>query len=150
MDAADEAMNTSFAGGCLCDAVRFRCREAPIAMYNCHCKGCQAIHGAPFAPLLAVNAAGTVITGALERDRRWLGQDGHPRRSGCPSCRAMLFAGSDALPHVLLINAMFLDDPGMFEPVADIWTVDAQPWTCMDRHIPKVYKSTPLIDLDIA
>jgi hypothetical protein len=142
-------MEVPFAGGCACGAVRFECRSEPIAMYNCHCPGCQKIHGAPFAPLLVLPSNMTVFLGEQRKPLRSIRDDKHARRSSCPQCGSPLLSHSVAMPDIVLINAMSLDDPGWFCPTADIWTVNVRPWVQLDRHIPKVFKSTPVLGGEI-
>lgn len=141
-------MQLPFAGGCLCNAVRYRSMGAPLAMYNCHCRGCQRIHGNAFAPLLVMSVPHVQITGTLQPCPVISEEDRHRRRHCCPVCALPLFAGNPAVDDILLINALSLDDPSWYAPVADIWTSEAQPWVCMDYHLPKVYKSSPVIDQD--
>ena len=143
-------METPFEGGCACGAVRLQCSAYPLAMYNCHCRGCQKMHGAPYAPLLVLQANRVSLSGRHRFLKSHVREDPHPQRAVCWECGAVLFSVSDASPEILLINALALDDPGWFQPIADIWTSDAQPWVRMDTHIPKVFKSPPLMTKEVA
>lgn len=134
-----------FDGGCPCGAVRFRCAAPPAAMYNCHCPGCQRLNGAPYAALLVLPLHQVRMSGDLKRPSRPVRDDKHGERHCCARCGFPVLARSDTLAEVCLINAMSLDDPSWFHPVADIWTAHAQPWVRLDRHIPKVHKSPPVL-----
>lgn len=138
-------MEIPFGGRCACGTVQFQCSMYSLAMYNCHCRACQQISGAPYVPLLVMNARKVKIAGTLRAIKSHVPDDPHPKRSMCAECRSVLFAADDGKPEILLVYAMALDDPSWFRPVADIWTADAQPWVGMDRHIPKVFKSPPLL-----
>jgi len=134
-----------FGGGCPCGAVRLHCEASPAAMYNCHCAGCQKLHGAPFAPLLVLPLRQTRVTGDMKRLGRIVREDKHAERLACARCGFPVLASSESGTEVCLVNAMSLDDPSWFHPVADIWTAYAQPWVRLDRHIPKVHKSPPVL-----
>ena len=36
-------------GGCLCEAIRYRCRAQPCDVHYCHCRLCQKAFGNVFA-----------------------------------------------------------------------------------------------------
>ncbi|GIZ50446.1 GFA family protein [Noviherbaspirillum aridicola] len=134
-----------FDGGCPCGAVRFRGEAVPVAMYNCHCPGCQKLSGAPFAPLVVLPLARVRMTGDLKRPAQAVRDDKHGERFCCARCGFPVLARSDAQAEVCMLNVMSVDDPSWFHPVADIWTAYAQPWVRLDRHIPKVHKSPPVL-----
>ncbi|WP_158597838.1 GFA family protein [Noviherbaspirillum saxi] len=139
-------MPIQFSGGCACGAVRYQCSATPLAMYNCHCRSCQQAGGGAYSPLIVMATAKLGICGALNRHAVQAETGGHSERCFCGRCGSPLFALSKQNPEVIVIHAASLDDPAWFKPVADIWTVSALPWVCMDRHIPKVFKSPPVLD----
>ncbi|MDQ9171407.1 GFA family protein [Oxalobacteraceae bacterium R-40] len=138
-------MEIPFGGKCACGTVTFQCATYPLAMYNCHCRACQQTSGAPYVPLIVTNLDKVEMSGNYRLLKSYVSDDPHSQRAVCPECRSVLFAANDTFPEILLIHAMALDDPSCFLPVADIWTSDAQPWVAMDTHIPKVFKSPPIL-----
>src|SRR4051812_44282460 len=56
------AIPSSFAGGCVCGAIRYECTAEPIMMFNCHCRDCQRTTGSAFTPVVYVPAKGFKIT----------------------------------------------------------------------------------------
>ncbi len=138
-------MEIPFEGGCACGRTRFQCSAYPLAMYNCHCHGCQKSAGAPYVPWIALNSGKVRISGEHTFVKTHVHEDPHANRAVCAECGTTVFAFSETMPDVLLLNAMALDDPSWYCPVADIWTAEAQPWVCVDRQIPKVFKSPPLL-----
>jgi hypothetical protein len=50
-----------------------------------------------------------------------------------------LFTRGEAAPGVMSIRFTTLDNPSKFQPMLDIWTSSAQPWTCLSQFltIPK-------------
>jgi hypothetical protein len=143
-------MQSPFFGGCPCGAARFRCDAKPAAMYNCHCRGCQKLYGAPYVPLLVLPLSATTLSGEIRSLPHAVPDDKHWQRVGCARCGFPLLARSEAMPEVCVMNAMSLDDPSWFHPVADIWAAHAQAWVRLDRRIPKVHKSPPVLGGEIA
>jgi hypothetical protein len=137
-------MQDPYAGQCECGAVRFRCNAQPLGMYNCHCKGCQAIAGSACMHLVVMRSDMVEIDGQLQQMHPPVAQDQHGQRWCCALCSKVLFASS-TMPDILLIDAAWLAETGSFKAVAEIWTIDANPADAMDTHIPKVWKSPPLI-----
>jgi hypothetical protein len=140
-------MSLPLTGGCLCGALRFALGTSPpLAMYNCHCRGCQKASGAACLPLLLVSTAEFSLSGTPASFEHANPQDQHAPRYHCAQCGNSIFSSCAERPEIVLVNAMTLDDVTMFTPVADIWTAYAQPWVHWDRHIPKVYRAPPLLE----
>jgi hypothetical protein len=133
-----------FTGQCECAAVRFRCNAQPLGMYNCHCKGCQTIASAAYMRLVVMQSDTVEIDGQLQEVRPAIPHDQHGQRFCCARCGKVLFASS-TMPDILLIDASWIGEAEAFVPIAEIWTIDANPADVMDTHIPKVWKSPPLI-----
>lgn len=139
-------MMKEYSGGCACGAVRFQWLGAPLAMYNCHCRGCQLASGSACAPMFVVARQALRIAGTPRQHRPPKAQGNHATRLFCAECGSPLFALPDNNPAVLLVHAAAMASADAFKPVADIWTVDALPWAHMDRHIPKMFKSPPILE----
>lgn len=138
-------MPTSFAGGCACNAIRYHCTAAPLAMYNCHCRVCQRISGNAFCALLVVNANDVHITGTPRYHTIETDMCDHAHVGFCATCGSSLFARPAAQPALLIITAGSVDNCSWYKAIADIWTVNAQPWATMNRRIPKMFKSPPML-----
>lgn len=143
-------MPAAFAGGCACGAIRFHVNLKPLAMYNCHCRSCQKTSGAPSLPLLVVTANDTRVSGDVRFSATHINETNHAEHVFCNRCGSALFARNPEKPELLLITAGVVDQCDWYKPVADIWTASAKPWVHMDRQIPKVFKSPPLLEKDSA
>ncbi|WP_334188998.1 GFA family protein [Noviherbaspirillum sp.] len=141
-------MPTQLAGGCACGAIRYACSEPPLGMFNCHCRDCQRAGGGPFSPLMAMAASTVRIDGTPAFYTAQASGGNHGTCGFCAVCGTQLFARNPDRPDVLMIKAASLNEPAAFKPVADIWTVNALPWVHFDRHIPKVFKSPPVLEKD--
>ena len=55
-------------------------------------------------------------------------------RSFCSACGSPIFSVSGALPDMAFIKVGSLDDASWVEPVAEVWTGSAQPWSPHFEH----------------
>ena len=55
----------SYSGSCLCGAVRYEGRDAPVHAFYCHCTDCQKETGGPFATEIYVRRESVIVTGDL-------------------------------------------------------------------------------------
>ena len=53
-------MESKYAGGCLCGAVRYATNAEPVFAGNCHCKDCQRSSGGAFVPAMLFSAARSI------------------------------------------------------------------------------------------
>ncbi|OHT19802.1 MULTISPECIES: GFA family protein [Sphingomonadales] len=126
----------SVSGGCLCGAVRFTADAAPLGARACWCRLCQYL-GAGSA---TVNVTFPADALHVEGEVRWhetLADSGnHMRRGFCPQCGTQLFSKADERPHLTIIRAGALDDPGLIGPQMTIWTSAAPRWAHIDPDLP--------------
>jgi hypothetical protein len=134
-------MVVPFSGGCACGQVRYTCNSAPIATLNCHCQDCQVSSGAPFASGVIVAVASPEVTGTVSVYSVTGASGGRTTRSFCATCGTPLFTRGEKVPDFMSIRFPTLDDHSGFMPAIDIWTSQAQPWTCLDQAVPKFEQS---------
>ena len=120
-------------GGCLCGAVRFRVKGAPISSSVCHCRSCRLAGGAP--------AVAWVV---FANDRFELLQ-GHPathrsskpvRRSFCSRCGTPLSYRHDERPDLIELTTATLDHPELFPPACEIWLEHHLAWEAVNPQLP--------------
>ncbi len=129
-------MTIPFTGGCACGAIRYECKQEPVAMLNCHCQDCQRSSGAPFASGIVVAVSATEITGTPKTHVVRGSTGGATARSFCADCGTPLFTHGEAVPQFMSIRFPTLDDHSWFKPMLDIWTSRSQPWVCLNQEIP--------------
>ncbi len=128
----------SHTGGCACGAVRYEFGGEPLFMLNCHCRDCQHETGGAYAPVIGVATSAFRVTCGTPRTASVLGGSGKPvHRAFCADCGAALYGIPEAHPDLVTVRAGSLDDPRIFRPARDIFTVQAQPWDHMDPSLPK-------------
>ena len=103
-------------GGCLCGDVRIVATGDPDRVGLCHCLDCRKHHGALFYAAAIYRPAAVTVTGET---RSYKG------RHFCPRCGSSVYAESDG---DIEVHLGALDDPGVFTPDYELWTVRREPW----------------------
>ena len=123
-------------GGCLCGAVRYRLNAPPLAVYNCHCRGCQRLSGAtndmsmPIRRETFEHLQGDVVS----YDKR--ADSGRTvRMYRCAVCATRLWNEPLASPALLVLKPGTLDDMSWAVPVGNIWTQSRAPWVEIDENL---------------
>lgn len=107
-------------GGCLCGAVRFVARGAPLRVGICHCLDCRKHHGAVFFAAAIFPASAVEHSGDLRQYRG---------RFFCPVCGGSVFSRPEnEIGNEIEIHLGALDTPGRFEPSYELWTCRREPW----------------------
>ena len=116
-------------GGCQCGAARYRIDDAPLTLYCCHCRDCQAQSASAFGMSMLVKHDSLVVDWSV------LGVWQRPTDSGnrlschfCRTCGSRLFHVGSADPAIVSVKAGSIDNREILRPVGHIWTDSAQPW----------------------
>ena len=127
-------MNESqiYEGGCLCGAIRYLAKGAPIGACHCHCDKCRRHSGAVFASAVGFPADDISWTNgqpALYQSSENVG------RSFCGRC------GSSLAHHWLDIGTVWpfigtLDHPESVTPEFHMFTEEQIPWVSLDDGLP--------------
>ncbi|MET0360588.1 MAG: GFA family protein [Sphingobium sp.] len=122
--------------GCLCGAVRIAIDADPITARHCWCRLCQYL-GAGSGTVNVVFPADQVTTSGEIRWHESIADSGTAMRRGfCPACGTPLFSLAESRPHLSVIRAGALDDPGLIGPQVLIWTDAAPEWAHHDPALP--------------
>ncbi len=139
-------MSENYSGGCLCGAVRFEARGAPLFAGNCHCRDCQKATGSGYMPVMGFPVQAVTISGEVRYFERIADSGKRADEGFCPACGARLFAHAEELANMVLVQASALDEPARFVPQLDMYTASAQPWDVMDPKLPKFERMPPMGD----
>jgi hypothetical protein len=125
---------TSYEGGCLCGAVRYRVSGAARDLCYCHCRSCRLSTGTH-----------CVAWATFERDRFELlrgvlaSRRSSPPvvRSFCAACGAAITYAHDATPRELDVTLASLDDARGLAPACHIWVSHKLPWVALGDGLPQ-------------
>jgi hypothetical protein len=127
---------TAIEGGCLCGAVRYRARAAPLVVRACWCRVCQYFAAGNATINVAFPSDAVTVVGEL-RDFPSAADSGrHMHRRFCPVCGVHVFSAAEERPHLVIVRAGTLDDPEIAAAQALIWTASAPRWAHLDPDLP--------------
>ncbi|HEV7784298.1 MAG TPA: GFA family protein [Thermoanaerobaculia bacterium] len=126
----DEA---AYAGGCLCGAVRYTARGAPLNVRACHCRQCRKATGGMFYARAVFPREAVERSGATTRyrssDRLW--------RLSCPTCGSLVFGEPVDRPQYVGVSLATLDDVDALAPEMHIWVSSKPAWVKLDDGLPQ-------------
>ena len=125
----------TLSGKCRCNAVSYTLNsDRPLAIYACHCKGCQTWSGSAFAlhVLAAVDAIS--LDGPLS-EYAYEANGQHSRHHLCSRCHTRFYNTTSAAPGMLVLRAGTLDNSPSLQPVAHIWTSRKQAWLTLPDDV---------------
>jgi hypothetical protein len=121
-------MNRSVAGGCLCGRLRYRLREAPVRIGDCHCIDCRRASAAAFVTWGVVRRNEIeILSGELNKVRH-----AERLRSFAACCGTPLFFQDEEDSPTVDVTIVSLDHPERFVPEASIWLEDRLPWVTIN------------------
>ena len=129
-------MVEDFTGGCLCGAVRYRCRGEPISMGLCQCERCQRQSGSAF--LIATVFARDAVqfeAGELKTYAAYDASGAGLYRHFCPICGSAVMITLDRYPEIRSMMGGTLDDKTRLKPSFSLWCASAQPWLQLPASI---------------
>jgi len=122
-----------FNAHCLCGTVRWELLTEPYAMYNCHCRMCQKVHGAAFGTYCFVKANQFRWLGSTDSIVQYASSD-LLTRSSCSVCGSVVPCTDDANDH-WVVPAGCHDH--MRKPDYNIFVVDNSPWHTISGNLPQ-------------
>jgi hypothetical protein len=116
---------------------------APVAARYCWCRDCQRF-AAGNATVNVIFPSDAVTIEGETSDYESLADSGaRMHRRFCPTCGTPLFSQAETRPHIIIIRAGALDDPGVARPSGVIWTSSAPRWACIDPDLPSFPAQPP-------
>jgi hypothetical protein len=123
-------------GGCLCGAVRFTVKGAPIRMAQCHCLDCQRASGTGHMSNAIFDAADVEVTGTTASFASTADSGNVLTRHFCPTCGARLFLYSQARPGKIVMAVGAFDDSSWFAPEVVLFTKRRPSWDLTTDGVP--------------
>jgi hypothetical protein len=118
-------------GHCLCGNVRYSADAEPVVQAMCHCTDCQRQTSSPFSAVVGVPLASFEVEGDSLTTFNTVSGDtgGETQRNFCSNCGTPIYSLSASAPEMVFLKAGSLDDSSWLQPVVEVWTSSAQPWT---------------------
>lgn len=122
-----------FDGNCLCGAVSWQLLTEPYAMYNCHCRMCQKVHGAAFGTYCFVKSDQFRWTSSQDTIVHYRSSEALVR-SSCNTCGSVVPYQNQDSDH-WVAPAGCHDE--MRRPDYNIFVVDNSPWHTINGDLPQ-------------
>lgn len=122
------AIPEKLSGGCMCEVVRYKISEAPMATALCHCDQCRPQSGSTFSTVIIIKRSAIEVAGetAVLQD---IGSSGLPVvRRYCPRCRSLLTTEPEAAPEVMFVKEGGIDSNEWFHPMMELFVGKRRPW----------------------
>jgi hypothetical protein len=129
-------------GGCLCGALRYAARGAPLYAGHCYCADCRKASGSGFVPYLGYRREALKFTGASRAFAVPAANGNQAVRNFCPECGSLVFGGPRDSAAEFTLYAGSLDDPAQFAPTAAIFTRGRPAWAMLPGHL-RAYETLP-------
>ena len=119
---SDPTANAIHKGGCLCGAVRYEIKGAPMMSGLCYCQMCQKLSGSGHSVFAVFPESGFRIAGAA-KGFVWTADSGNTVATEfCPTCGSPLFGRNSGFPGMIGIRVASLDHSSAFEPQMAVYT----------------------------
>ena len=133
---------TTFEGGCLCGAVRYRATAAPLRVVICHCSMCRKHSGAPVLAFVHFPIDSFKwVKGEPTRYR----SSRYAERGFCSVCGSTLTMHEEVLGDRMQVALGSLDEPERVHPDDHVWTQDQLPWFEITDQLRRFRQSSPAV-----
>ena len=134
---------TFAAGKCLCGAVSYTVKAAPIATGQCHCKDCQRASGTGHMSLAffkreEFDLHGETASFAVKAD-----SGNTNTRHFCPKCGSRIYGENSARPGIVGISVGSANDNSWFKPQRVVYIKDQPAWDVTATDIPRFEMMPP-------
>ena len=131
-------MGEVHSGGCLCGAVRFSARGAPVNVRICHCRLCQRAMGSPSFARALYAAEQVTFEGPVAR------YPSSPllNRLFCPTCGTRIGAERASMERVS-VGLAALDEPDGMAPACHMMTNYKIGWDVIADGLPQFPELAP-------
>jgi hypothetical protein len=124
----------TWAGGCLCGAVRYQSEADPVRVVICHCAICRHVSGAPMLCFVHFPvSAFTWVAGGPTRYR----SSANAERGFCAHCGSTLTMYEPVITDRVQVALGSLDKPELIRPNDHVWTKQQLPWLRIEDDLPR-------------
>lgn len=130
-------------GGCLCSAIRYRIRGAPLSTIICHCATCRRANAAPTVAWLTVDRTQFEMLSGHPSSYR--SSPGVIRRF-CGICGSQITYESATSPGTIDVTTASLDKPSIFPPSSEVWLEHKVPWQPINETLDQFLHGSAAAD----
>lgn len=131
-------MKTPYKGGCLCGEIAYECTLKPELMYYCHCTDCRKTSGTAFHAGMYMKRSGFELTSGSLRSYATTADSGRTIvRYFCGHCGTHIYSDKGSDTPMLSLKAGSLDDPEIFIPDTEIWTLSKVQWADLPEDLER-------------
>lgn len=112
-------------GGCLCGAIRYRARGAPLSVNVCYCTQCQRQTGSPLPSFVSYPEARVELLAGQPATYR---SSSVAVRQFCSTCGSSLFWRRDGAQELDIFLGTMDRPADLPAPEYQIWTIHRAPW----------------------
>jgi hypothetical protein len=130
-------------GSCLCGAVSFTLRAAPIGTGQCHCKDCQRASGTGHMSIARFRREDVSLTGQTSSYASTADSGNINTRHFCTTCGSRLFGENSGHPGLVNIAVGCVDDNAWFAPDRIVYAKDRPRWDITATDMPNFERMPP-------
>jgi hypothetical protein len=124
-------------GHCLCGAVSYTLKAAPVGMGQCHCKDCQRASGTGHMSLAFFKSEDVEMTGQTASFSVKADSGNINTRHFCPKCGGRVFGENSARPGMMGISVGSADDNSWFKAQRVVYVKDQPSWDATPTDVPR-------------
>ncbi len=128
---AEADRSGTFAGGCLCGALRYEARGAPLYAGHCYCADCRRASGSGFIPFMGFARAHISFAGDVRQYRSPAASGTIAVRNFCAVCNSLVYGGEREISSTFTVYAGSLDDASLFRPAIGIFMRGRPAWAAV-------------------
>lgn len=121
-------------GGCLCGAVRYVARGAPLWSAHCHCESCRRATGSAMATYVGYRRNRVTQLGAAPAS--FASSPGVVRRF-CGTCGTPISYEGERWPEEVHLFLCTFDDPESVQPQGHVYTAEQLSWLELADGLPR-------------
>lgn len=126
-------MSDVLRGGCLCGAVSYEAKAAPMVVGHCHCDDCRKTSGSGHCTHIGVPEDAFEVSGKVTFFDKPADSGNVVSRGFCTTCGSAIYSTNSGMPFV---RASSLDDPNAITPQMIVYASRAPVWDKMDPELP--------------
>jgi hypothetical protein len=135
-------LKVKLTGGCVCGALRYEARGAPLLQGFCHCRPCQRISGSGHIGFICFPETAVALQGETRSYSLTGGSGGMATRYCCPTCHSVVYGTTEVMAGQINLYAGSLDDLAQFKPQVAIFVRSRPAWDDVSRDLV-CYETVP-------